>query len=270
MDQNENHSRGARSEMVSAAPCGLSMRHGGGVGVGGWLRPVQTTWYRNSHSHHHQKPCWILLHHPCWAAAAVLLSKVSLLGITRFSRHTAAPHEATPLWKMIPGCKLNHTPARTDECARIRLLVKATRDDMLLHIRTRTPAPPHTHTLPLSLSLQVNTESQMASGAVQNELASKAWCCESLAFYKRSVARRRPPESQETAFGAHTLIRNNSLSCVWINNRFVHLKFTRLGELEKKCSCVFTKQTTLVISFLFGATAATAAAEAAGRERLVR
>lgn len=44
--------------------------------------------------------------------------------------------------------------------------------------------------------LQVNTEIQMASGAIQNELVLKAWCCESLAFYKRSGARKRPPKSQ--------------------------------------------------------------------------
>lgn len=45
------------------------------------------------------------------------------------------------------------------------------------------------------LSLQVNSGSQMASGTAQDELRLKAWCCESLAFYKRSLARRRPPES---------------------------------------------------------------------------
>lgn len=88
----------------------------------------------------------------------------------------------------------NHMPTWTNKYVDIRLAVKITREDMLLHIRTQTPV------FPPPFCLQVNTESQMASGAVQNELVLKAWCCESLAFYKRSVARRRPPESQP-AFG---------------------------------------------------------------------
>ncbi len=68
-------------------------------------------------------------------------------------------------------------------------------EDKGRHAVTHTQSNTSTAPSSLSVSLQVNTESQMASGAVQNELVLKAWRCESLAFSKRSVARRRPPKS---------------------------------------------------------------------------
>lgn len=56
-------------------------------------------------------------------------------------------------------------------------------------------------------AFSLNSESQTASGAVQDGLELRAHLCESLAFYERSAARRRPPESQEAALRAHTLIK---------------------------------------------------------------
>lgn len=75
------------------------------------------------------------------------------------------------------------------------------REDMLLRIRTQTPV------LPPPVSLQVNTESQMASGVLQNGSVLTAQRREYLTFSERSAARRRSPESQEAAFRAHTLIK---------------------------------------------------------------
>lgn len=77
-----------------------------------------------------------------------------------------------------------------DKYAHIRLVEQTCCDTYALE---------HQYFLP-PLSLQVNTESQMASGTVQDELELKARRCESLAFHERSVARMRPPESQP-AFG---------------------------------------------------------------------
>lgn len=96
----------------------------------------------------------------------------------------------------------------------------------------------------LSVSLQVHTESQMASGDVQNELMLKAWCCESLAFSKRSVAWRRPPREsaciQETAFiGAHT-DPNYSFPLYGNKQLFGTFKVHTCGWF-----CAFTQQTKL-------------------------
>lgn len=97
-------------------------------------------------------------------------------------------------------------------------LIRTTRTDKYAHIRLveetccDTYALEHQYSLP-PFSLQVNTESQMASGAVQNELELKAWHCESLAFHERSVARTRPPESQP-AFGKQHSGRNTLIRTI--------------------------------------------------------
>lgn len=83
------------------------------------------------------------------------------------------------------------------------------------------------------LSLQENTESQMASGTFQSELALKACCRECLAFQKRSTTLRRSPESH-SAFSQreHTAIQSVILHCNQNNNSSV--KFT---QLDVCCEC---------------------------------
>lgn len=75
----------------------------------------------------------------------------------------------------------------------------------------------------------------MASGTAQNELALKARCCESLAFHKRSAARKGTNRrARETAVGARTLIKTTlPLGCER-NNCRRRFKGSREQEISKQ------------------------------------